>query len=338
MATYRISPGGFRPSGKIGGGVFRSLVSQGYASVTPGGHGRNAGFVDDQLQANELARGQYKQLTNNERESWDAMAAAYQTDFGFSAPLNMSGHHLFLRTATALLSAGVTAPPDFAVLQWLGRRQAVPIVYARPESSELLVGWVRGLVGNWFPSSTWTRIRRTAVTPPSVKRPPQTLRTLGHVNNGMIPVSPFAAPLVLSDVPFERATGWQRCEFATWDRFGWWTNVRQIIYPVYSEALAWFIATGSFAFRPGGSWIEYKPPLLRIRWSDDFPSQIEEATVGTGQDLQTVGAVASFVNAAFHQPFPWAFTSDARPSDGLRPIVRQRTNPRSQPVPFVFDV
>ena len=338
MATYRTNPANQHARGLLGGVVWRTGDVNGQLSSRPVGGRSNLGLVNGQLKANESARREWGKLSDAERESWQAMSQAYQTSFGFSEPSNLSGHALYLRTATALMAAGVTSPPSFAALQVLGRRQAIPVFHPRSSANAIDVWWGRNLQGDWLPGAVWTRLRVGDVQPASRKRPVRSVRTLQHIPNSSVPFSEFGSPYTISDVPYARSEGWMRMTFASWDAFGWWSTERSVVYPVFPETAPWFSVIGSFTQEPGGSFIEYDPPQLTIRFSAANPAFIRFATVGSGS-LATVGGVARWIRQqTFHQVTPTSIESSTEDASGLRPIVRQRTNVRGNPVPFVFDV
>lgn len=336
MAIYRTGLAGLRASGKLGGIVFRPIETQGVLSAKRSGLRGDDRLVGLDLEAHKAASEAWVENSEANRDAWDQMADAYQTGFGFDEPSNQSGHGLFLRTARSLLAASGPFPPTFPLFQVQGRRQAIPLLFPDEANSNWSLRWAPGLSGRWLPASVWLRLRATVVTRPSVKRPPRTFVRSFQVLADDVPLSPFDPPATLGGFGFERDRGWMRWEFVSWDRWGWFSPAREIIYPVLPSSAVWFLAIGPTSQGEPNARVVYDPPEIKVTWSNESVDFEATETVGPG-GLVTVGDVASWIDGStFLRVQPDSILTHTGDASSLERIPGAVTNIRGNPVLFEF--
>lgn len=336
MATYRTSPPGLVISGKLGGLVFRPVQTQGVLSTKRAGLRGDDRLVGLDLEAHKAASEAWTETDDETRGFWEQMATEYQTGFGFTRTTNQTGHGLFLRTARSLLAAGGPFPPTFPIYEIQGRRQGVPLLFPRPGSSEWDIRWFPGIAGRWLPEGVWLRVRASVVTRPSVKRPGRTFTRTFQVPAESIPFTELDPPATLGGFEFERERGWVRLEYMSWDRWGWFSSERRVVYPVLPSGASWFLALGPNVQGEPNALVTYDPPDISVTWTTQFGTVTESETIGPG-GLVTIGDVAEWLRIDGRMTvMPSSAESETGDASSLLRIPGATVGPRGNPVVFEF--
>jgi len=336
MATYRIGPTTIAAHGKLGGIVLRPKRVNGVVSQMPAKRVNKPSFDQRQIGFNGRANRAWRELSSENRAYWETMVNEYQRSVGFTEVLNMSAYALYTRTAVSLLAAGGPFPPTFPVFQIQGRRQPVVMFQPRTNDGEWGLRWAPSHSGEWTTLGNWVRIRASAVSPPSRKRPGRTLRTIEHVDVLDMPLGTFQSAYPLSGFDFGMDRGWVRFSWVGWDRFGWFSTERSVIWPVLPQDDPWFLAIGPGVQGSPNGFITYDPPELRVQWTNANGAFDLSTTLGVGSML-TAGDVATwlrgFTGMRLVDP---AATSLTAPALDLHPIPGATTNIRDAPAVFDF--